>query len=284
MNNTGALNKKQNGQSYFLSEQLGAKVILAGKKVGTLADLVIIDGDVAAEVSHLYVNRPLGDPALVIPWDKVLSMHKKEIVIDIESVDKYVVDINQHLLLLKDYVLDKKVLDVEGKEVEVVYDVKLTTRQNKLYVTEVDVGHAGLLRRMGLKRIADFISNMGEAVKAHSITWNYVQPLPPEIDSFAGNIKLKVLKEKLSEMHPVDVADVLEEMDHEQRMAAFTNLETEQASDALEEIDPAVQKVIMAALTDVKIAQLVNEMTPGQAADVLSVLPSTRAAIILTLL
>ncbi|HXZ30106.1 MAG TPA: CBS domain-containing protein [Dehalococcoidia bacterium] len=271
-------------EPFYLSEILGTKIMLGEKKVGNLADLVIIDGELTAEVSHLYVSRPLGDPALVIPWDKVMSVRKRDIIIDIESVDKYVVDINRHLLLLKDYVLDKKVLDVEGKEVEVVYDVKLISRQNKLYVTEVDVGHAGLLRRMGLRKVADFISNLGEAVRAHSITWNYVQPLPPEIGSFEGNIRLKVLKEKLSEMHPVDVADVLEEMDHEQRMAAFANLETEQASDALEEIDPVVQKHIMAALTDAKIAQLVNEMTPGQAADVLSVLPSTRAAIILTLL
>ena len=204
-------------------------------------------------------------------------MRKKGIVIDIESVDNYVVDINQRLLLLKDYVLDKKVLDVEGKEVEVVYDVKLVTRHNKLYVTEVDFSHYGLLRRMGLKKVADFISNLGESLRGHSITWNYVQPLPTEIGSFEGNIRLKVLKEKLSEMHPVDVADVLEEMDAEQRVAAFGNLDTEQASETLEEIDPVVQKAILAALSDVKIAQLVNEMTPGQAADVLSVVPSTRA-------
>jgi len=268
---------------FFLTEILGTKVILRGKKIGNLSDLVIIEGELMAEVSHLYVSRPLGDPALVIPWDRVQTMRKNGIVIDIESVDNYVVDTNQRLLLLKDYVLDKKVLDVEGKEVEVVYDIKIVTRHNRLYVTEVDFSHYGLLRRMGLKKLADFISNLGEALRGRMITWNYVQPLPTEIGSFEGNIRLKVLKEKLSEMHPVDVADVLEEMDAEQRVAAFRNLDTGQASDALEEIDPVVQKAILAALSDVKIAQLVNEMTPGQAADVLSVVPSTRAMVILTL-
>ncbi len=268
---------------FYLSEILGTKVVLRGKKVGNLSDLVIVDGELMAEVSHLYVNRPLGDPALVIPWDRVRSLRKKEIVVDIDSVDDYVVDINKHLLLLKDYVLDKKVLDVEGKEVEVVYDIKMVTRHDKLYVTEVDFSHYGLLRRMGLKKLADLISNLGESLRGHSVTWNYVQPLPPDIGSFEGNIKLKVLKEKLSEMHPVDVADVLEEMDAEQRVAAFGILDKERASETLEEIDPVVQKAILAALSDLKIAHLVNEMTPGQAADVLSVVPSTRAMLILTL-
>ena len=56
---------------FFLTEILGTKVILRGKKIGNLSDLVIIDGELMAEVSHLYVSRPFGDPALVIPWDKV---------------------------------------------------------------------------------------------------------------------------------------------------------------------------------------------------------------------
>jgi CBS domain-containing protein/sporulation protein YlmC with PRC-barrel domain len=275
------ITKNGPGQSFFLGEIIGAKVMLRGKKVGNLADLVIIDGDLVAEVSHLYVSRPMGDPALVIPWDKVRNLTRKEITIDIDSADNYVVDVSKTLLLLKDDIVDKKVLDVEGKEVEVVYDAKLTMRNNKLYVTDVDLSHYGLLRQLGLKRVADFISNLGESLKEHTVSWKYVEPLPSQISSFEGNLRLKVLKERLAEMHPVDAADVLEEMDQEQRMAVFGNLDTERASETLEEIDPVVQKVILAELSDAKIAQLVNEMTPGQAADVLSVLQSPRATAIL---
>ncbi len=277
------ITKNGRGQSYFLSEILGAKVILRGKKVGTLSDFVIIDGDLVAEVSHLYISRPFGDPPLVIPWDKIRSIKKKEIIVDVESMDKYVADINQPRLLLKDDILDKKVLDVEGKEIEVVYDIKMVMLNNKLYVTEVDLSPYGLMRRMGLKRLADFISNLGEALKGHTITWNYVEPLPAQIGSFEGNLRLKVLKERLLGMHPADAADVLEEMNPEQRIAVFGNMDTQQASETMEEIDPVVQRAILAALTDVKVASLVNEMTPGQGADVLSVLPSTRAITILRL-
>ena len=271
-------------QSFFMDEIKGAKVILRGKKVGNLADFVIIDGDLVAEVSHLYVSRPMGDPSLVIPWDKVKNLTKKEITIDIDSIDNYVAIPGKSMLLLKDNIIDKKVLDVEGKEVEVVYDAKLVKRNNKLYVTDVDLSHYGLLRQLGLKRVADFFANLGESLKEHTVSWKYVEPLPAQIGSFEGNLRLKVLKERLAEMHPVDAADVLEEMDQEQRMAVFDNMDNERASETLEEIDPVVQKAILAELSDEKIAQLVNEMTPGQAADVLSVLPSPRVTAILTMI
>jgi len=57
---------------------------------------------------------------------------------------------------------------------------------------------------------------------------------------FKGDVKLNVLKEKLSEINPVDIADIIEELDPEHRMAVFSQLNTEKASDTLEEIEPRV--------------------------------------------
>jgi len=88
----------------------------------------------------------------------------------------------------------------------------------------------------------------------------------------------------LSEIHPADLAGILEELDPEQRVSVFRELETSHASDTLEEIDPSVQRVILAALPIELIAQLINEMTPGQAADLLAVLPSSESKPILELL
>ena len=109
------------------------------------------------------------------------------------------------------------------------------------------------------------------------ISWKYIQPLPTNIGRFKGNIKLNVLKEKLSEIHPVDLADILEEMDHDQRVMLFSTLDHEHASDTLEEIEPQVQRDIISSLSTEKVVQLINDMTPGQAADVLSVIPHADA-------
>ncbi|MFA6225751.1 MAG: hypothetical protein WC620_06130 [Methanoregula sp.] len=50
----------------------------------------------------------------------------------------------------------------------------------------------------------------------------YIQPLPSQISSFKGNVKLKILKQTLADIHPVDLADILEELDHDQRVMVFS--------------------------------------------------------------
>ena len=273
MNNPNNGNKNNGEQIFFLSEVIGKQVIWNGKKIGKLTDFLIVDKDKIAEITHLYVSRPFGEKCLLIPWERVKLMTLKEMIVDIEDLPRYEGEPAEGAILLKDHVLDKKVLDVDGREVEVVYDVKMVMRNNKLYVVDVDLSRYGLLRRMGLKWLANFIYSLADRIKNQTIAWNYVQPLPEQISSFKGDIKLKVLKERLADMPAIDLADILEELDHDQRVAIFDDLDTEHASDTLEELDPKVQRDLIASLKKDKAAQLINEMTPGQAADILSVLP-----------
>ena len=74
-------------------------------------------------------------------------------------------------------------------------------------------------------------------------------------------------------MQPADVADILEELDHDQRIMVFNQLETEHASDTLEEMDPNVQRAVVSSLDKYKVAELIDQMTPGQAADLIGALP-----------
>ncbi len=139
-------------------------------------------------------------------------------------------------------------LDTEDAEVEVVYDIRLVERNAKLYVTEVDTSKAARLRRLGFGFLSKF-APQEDPKDNGAISWMYIQPLPSHISSFKGDVKLKVLKETLAEIHPVDLADILEELDHDQRVMVFSSLDNEQASDTL--------------------------------ADILSVLPSSEAQVIL---
>jgi len=59
---------------------------------------------------------------------------------------------------------------------------------------------------------------------------------------------LNNVKEKLSEIHPADLADIVEKLDSGQRVTILEGLDTEHASDTLEEIDPAVQRDILFSL------------------------------------
>ncbi len=271
--------------AYFLTQILDAPVYVKGKKVGRLSDIVIFDRESAHPlVKSIVVSRPFGDPALTVPIEAVAGMDADRITIQADTIDRFVGMPGPDAVLLKDHVLDKKVLDIEDREVQVVYDVKMTMLNSGLYVTDVDLSRYGLLRRIGLKWLADLVYRPKERPNPDLISWKYVQSLPENIDSFKGNVKLTVLKDRLHDIDPVDLADIIEELDPQQRIAVFGELDVEHASDTLEEIDPNVQRELVSTLKNERVAQLINEMTPAQAADVLAALPADRVDDLMPLL
>ena len=257
---------------FFLSEVMNAKVLLNDKKIGKLLDLIITNKYKVAEVTHIVVSRPFGYPSLMVPWDSVSSFREKEITIDLDDVEKFACKIPEGFILLKDYILDKKILDLEDTDVEVVYDIKMVMTKSKLFITDVDPSKNARFRRLGLDRFANRIQKKNDKSNEELIPWSYVQPLPHNIGSFTGDLKLKVLKEKLNDLPPVDIVEILEELDHEQRLTVINQLEAEHASDTLEEIGPNMQREIISSMKKETVADLIDRMTPGQAADVLSVL------------
>jgi magnesium transporter len=259
---------------FFLSEVIGRKVYLKTQRIGRLSDMVIVETGKLPEVSHFVVSRSFGYPSLLLPWDKLTLISNTEIVFDVSDPAKYELSPAEGSILLRAHILDKKILDMDDHEVEVVYDISLNFQGGRLYVSEVDFSRRRLLRRMGLKKVADWISEQSQET---TVSWMYVQQLPEHIDTFKGHVKLKVLKENISDIHPVDLADILEELDGDQRLAVFKELEPEHASDTLEEVEPRVQRELIHAIEKRHAAQLINAMSPAQAAVILAALPTIEA-------
>ena len=268
---------------FFLSQILGREVFLRRQRIGRLADLGIIETGRLPAVSHLIVKRPYGYPSLTVPWEKVVMISNNEVVLDLGSDPSSAFERPppEGVVLLHDHILDKKILDMDDHEVEVAYDVRLVFQSGRLYASEVDFSHYRALRRMGLKWLARFLTDRNSEAR---VSWLYVQPLNGTVDSFTGNVKLKVAKQALADIHPVDLADILEELDRPQRVALFNELEPEQASETLEEVEPRVQRELIGALPRERAAKLINEMTPAQAADLLAILPKTEADQLLALI
>jgi len=259
---------------FFLSEIIDRKVYLKTQRIGRLSDMVIVETGKLPEVSHFVVSRSFGYPSLLLPWDKLTLISNTEIVFDVSDPVEYERSTAEGSILLRAHILDKKILDMDDHEVEVVYDISLNFQGGKLYVSEVDFSRRRLLRRMGLKKVADWIS---EQRKETTVSWMYVQQLPEHIDTFKGHVKLNVLKENISDIHPVDLADILEELEGDQRLAVFKELEPEHASDTLEEVEPRVQRELIRAIEKAHAAQLINAMSPAQAAVILAALPTAEA-------
>jgi len=273
MTEGAAMNKGQSDRTFNLSEVINSRIVLNGRKIGKLNDLIITENGRFPRVTTLVVKRPFGDPTLMVPWDMVVSFDRGEVVINIDDVKKYQDEPEENAILLRDHILDKKILDLEETEVEVVYDLHLILRNNRMYVAAVDSSRYGRMRRLGFRKTADS-RQASDNEQKDLIPWTYVQPLSSNMSRFRGEVKLKILKDKLSEMQPADVADIIEELSQEQRILVFDQLDSEQASDTLEEIDPNVQRELVASLSKDKVAMLIDQMTPGQAADLLGVLPN----------
>ena len=119
---------------------------------------------------------------------------------------------------------------------------------------------------------------MSRKFKARGIPWQFVDVI--EVDP-ARRVKLRIEYERLAEMHPSDLAEILEDLAPAEREAVFTSLDEEVAAETLEEVDPKLQKSLLEKLDEEKIADIVEEMDPGAAADLLAELPEEQSDAIL---
>ncbi len=135
----------------------------------------------------------------------------------------------------------------------------------------VDVGLRGAIRRL-LKGLAPYnaIEALVTRMPEKGIPWEAVDLI--ETDP-SRRVHLKLEYERLSKLHPADIADILEELAPAEREAVFQSLDEEVAAEALEEIDPKMQVELMRSIESDKAADIVEEMDPGAAADLLGDLP-----------
>jgi len=261
---------------FFISELLRDKVIRQkGEKqevLGTLIDLEIKLGGIYPEIENLIVGRSFGRPPLEVPVRFIVSIDSRRSVVSFPEGERpREFGGESSRILIKDMVLDKKIIDTDDYEVEIVYDIHLLRAKGRMYVAHVDVSKAGMLRRLRLGWLAHLL--WGKVKAAELLPWKYVQPLPSDIDRFHGNVKLNISRENIADIHPADLADIMEELSTDERVAIMETLDTETAADTLEEAEPRVQRDLVASLRHDRIAELLQTMSPAQIADLLEILP-----------
>ena len=148
-----------------------------------------------------------------------------------------------------------------------------------LKIGAVDVGVRGFVRRI-LKGMvpSSALRSLTHQIPPKLIPWEFVDLI--ETDP-ARRVKLKIEHEKLAELHPADIADIVEELSPAEREAVFETLDEEVAAEALEEVEPRLQKAIVESLDEERVADIVEEMDPDAAADLLGDLPEEKSDAIL---
>ena len=147
-----------------------------------------------------------------------------------------------------------------------------------LRIAEVEVGLRGAVRRLLKGLPAGAVSGLTSRISPSLIPWDFVDLIDRDP---SRRVKLKIEQDRLSQMHPSDIADILEELAPAERHALFLSLDEEVAAEALEEVKPKMQQSLIEALDSEQIAGIVEEMDPGAAADLLAELPDERSEAIL---
>ena len=193
---------------------------------------------------------------------------------------------DENYLLLERDLLDQQIIDVHGHKVVRVNDVDLVWELPQedevttlsLRIAEVEVGLRGAVRRLLKGLPAASVDRIACRFGGSVIPWDFVDLI--ERDP-ARRVRLKIEQDRLSRMHPSDIADILEELAPAERHALFLSLDEEVAAEALEEVKPKMQQALIESLDSEQIAGIVEEMDPGAAADFLSELTDERSEAIL---
>ncbi len=238
---------------------------------------------VEALVLRLASSGRKGAPSLV-PMDALrrqpdghLQLLEGKSAVETANLDEY--------LLLERDLLDQQIIDIHGHKVVRVNDVDLVwemvgedCNELSLRIAEVEVGVRGAMRRL-LKGIPqDAVERLTSRIKPRVIPWDFVDLIDRDP---SRRVRLKIEQDRLSKMHPSDLADILEELAPAEGLALFSSLDEEVAADALEEVELRTQKTLIESLDSETVAGIIEEMDPGAAADLLSELSHERSGAIL---
>ena len=92
----------------------------------------------------------------------------------------------------------------------------------------------------------------------------------------------KQLKEELGSVHPVDIVDILEELDKKQRTLVFRLLAKEEAPEVFTDMNSDMREDLINALTDSELEEVMDEMYVDDTVDVLEEMPANVVDRILT--
>ena len=186
------------------------------------------------------------------------------------------------VLLARD-LMSKQIVDTQGMKIVRVNDLKLSESRNQLRLLGAEVGVRGILRGIWppLESGVDAVGRLfGHGLAENLIAWNYMDLLDRDL----SQVKLSVTHKRLDELHPADVADILEQLSPSQRAAVFAHLDNDAAADTISELEDDLQAGVIDDLSEARASDLLAQMDPDDAADIIGDLPYDKAEQLLRLM
>lgn len=257
--------------SVYLSRILGNKVISEnGDYIGKLCDLAVDKSSQNPKVVAAMIKNK--DGVKYLNWN---SFHINEkygqYVLTCKTIKEISVDT---LFFIKKYVFDKQIIDVNGRKVVRVNDIRLVLLSNGFYIAAVDIGFEGVLRRLNF---AKPLKKLGIKIPSKLMLWNDVETVFNSKD-----ILLSKTYNKLDTLHPSDLADIIEDFDSKTGMIIFSSFNDSKAADVLEELEEDAQVSVIENLTTDKAADILENMPADEVADILDGMDKDKAEELLT--
>ncbi|HEX8964954.1 MAG TPA: CBS domain-containing protein [Patescibacteria group bacterium] len=234
----------------YLSQLLGKPIIFHKKPFGKITDMTINEHEIHPSVTLLQIKK--GKKEYNIPL-RAVTLNKD--TFEITSDELIITPRDGKELLLSEDLLDKQVIDLDGRRLVRVNDI-LLDETNAFTVSGLDIGIGGILRRLGLGHIR---------VANKILPWKVVEAF----DYDTGNIRIKLKQNSLNEFHPAELADILEDVGTKERLGIVSSLDATHAAQAIEESDEETQLSILEGLTPSSLKEVLNNMHIAEIADVL---------------
>ncbi len=268
----------------YLSQMLGKPVLDAdGTDIGTISDIAIATGEIFPRVTSLAFKGPERTP-FMLSWRKFVAEFDEDGVrLNVPAKDIRFSYLQPDEVLLHRDLLNKQIVDTQGMKVVRVNDLKLSESRNQLRLLGAEVGVRGILRGISpvVERIAESAWGLvGRELPETIIAWNYMDLLDRDL----SHVQLSVTHKRLHELHPADVADILEKLSATQRAKVFEHLDNNQAAEAISELEDEFQADVIDDLGSQRASDILGMMDPDDAADVIGDLPYDKAEMLLRLM
>jgi CBS domain-containing protein len=252
----------------FISELVGRQATVNDQPIGKVTDFVVGKPDaVFPQVDGLVIRTAQGKR--FAPIETVADVDRNGTVA-LTLAPKEPAPPEQSELYLVADLLDKQIVDVDGRKVVRINDIEVANTGGRLRVVAADVGFAGLLRRLGLrsfgKRWLARISNVPRSM----IAWDSVAPIH-EVNPW--NVQLSVKQSRLARLHPSELAEIIGDLSSREALAVVGQLDDETAADAFEHLDTETAKNLIDDIGTERAADIIEEMDADDAADLLAELP-----------
>jgi magnesium transporter len=253
----------------------------SGRRLGPICDIFVEPNprSIYPLVCKIAVRLADGRTVL-IPWQRVRSASYEgfRLATDLERAAVEAPDAED--VSVRKRLLDRQIIDVSGKRVVRVHDLKFGGVGHEVLLTHVDIGWRGLLRRLNWEHFTLGLCRLLHIrFPERLIAWEHVQ-LPSEGDE----IHVDASRDVLRKMPPEDLADIAEKLSVPERATFLRAMDEEVAADALQEMEPGAQVSVVQELSNEQASDIIEEMDPDAGADLLADLPEKRADEILNLM